>query len=165
MLLSADAALPQIFDRLAELLSAFVDASIVQIAIDGDPEPRIAYIFRDGSGGPPEDPTVIPDGASGRVLRSGSAIVYGSVDQWPAARIIAVEGAEPVRAVSAIFVPIPFGGRAVGVLSVQSVKPDAYDDEDRSLLETCALYLGARINDERQREANEALRGSRRPTR
>ena len=64
---------------------------------------------------------------------------------------------EVQRAASAVFVPIPFGGRIVGVLSIQSSKPNAYDDEDLLLLESCAIYLGARIHDEEQRAATEQL--------
>jgi diguanylate cyclase (GGDEF)-like protein len=58
---------------------------------------------------------------------------------------------------SAIHIPIPFGGQTVGVLTVISSAPNAYDADDRALLETCALYLGARIHDEQQREFTQEL--------
>jgi diguanylate cyclase (GGDEF)-like protein len=157
LLLSADITLQEAFDQLATLLSAFVDASIVQVAVTGESEARIAYIFRDGVGGSPEDPTVVPDGTTARVLRTGESVLYHGVDDWPAARMIHLKGRPAQRAASAVFVPIPFGGRMVGVLSVQSVTPEAYDEDDRVMLETCALYLGARINDEQQRQAREVL--------
>src|SRR5579862_3377829 len=59
---------------------------------------------------------------------------------------------------SSMEVSIPFGGRTVGVLSVSSHTNDAYDDDDVATLENCAIYLGARIRDEEQREASESLK-------
>ncbi|HET9096807.1 MAG TPA: diguanylate cyclase, partial [Candidatus Baltobacteraceae bacterium] len=60
-----------------------------------------------------------------------------------------------VRPESGMFVPIVFGGQAVGVLSVQSERTDAYDTNDQEALETCALYLGALMHDEAQRREAE----------
>jgi diguanylate cyclase (GGDEF)-like protein len=157
MLLSADVELSDLFSRLATLLGSFVDASIVQVAIANEHEAQIAFIFREGAGGRPENPTVAPDGTTARVLKSGEAVLYRTANEWPSERVITLEGHDAERAASAIFVPIRFGGHMVGVLSVQSINVGAYDDEDRALLETCALYLGARIHDEQQRAASETL--------
>jgi diguanylate cyclase (GGDEF)-like protein len=134
-----------------------VDASIVQVAVGDEHEARIEYIFREGKGGRPDDARAHPEGLNTRVLRTGKAILLHGVDEWPHARVVTLGGHEVARAASAVFVPIPFGGRIVGVLSIQSGKPNAYDDEDLLLLESCAIYLGARIHDEEQRAATEQL--------
>jgi diguanylate cyclase (GGDEF)-like protein len=134
-LLSADASLSELFGRLAELLNAFVDASVVRVAIAGSGAPRIEYVFRDGAGGRPPDTTIDPAGPIARVLRGGNA----------------------ERTADEVVVPIPFGGHIVGALSVGSTGPSAYDGEDQALLETCALYLGARVHDEQQHVATAEL--------
>jgi diguanylate cyclase (GGDEF)-like protein len=134
-LLSAEASLVELFGRLAALLDGFIDASIVQVAIAGEGEPYLAYDFRDGAGAPPADRRVVPDGTIARVLQMG----------------------ETLRTQTSIVVPIPFGGHIVGALSVGSTTAHAYDDEEQVLLETFALYLGARLHDERQHEESEAL--------
>ena len=158
LLLSADLPLHDLLRKLAALLSAFVDASIVQVAIGTKQDLRFAYVFSDGIDGRPLDPIVRPDGATAKVLRTGKAALYRSVSDWPAARVVAFEGSQLQRSVSAIFVPIPFGGRTVGVLSVQSRSENAYDEEDVALLESCVIYLGARFHDEELRAASENLK-------
>jgi diguanylate cyclase (GGDEF)-like protein len=157
LLLSANLPLHELFEQVASLLSAYVDASIVQVAVGDDREARIEYIFREGKGGRPDDARAHPEGLNTRVLRTGKPVLLHGVEEWPHARVVTLGGRDVPRAASAIFVPIPFGGRIVGVLSIQSGKPNAYDDEDLLLLESCAIYLGARIHDEEQRAATEQL--------
>lgn len=157
LLLSANLPLHELFEQVASLLSAYVDASIVQVAVGDEREARIEYIFREGKGGRPDDSRATPEGLNLRVLRTGKPMLLHGVDEWPHARVVTLGGRTVERAASAVFVPIPFGGRSVGVLSIQSGKPDAYDEEDLLLLESCAIYLGARIHDEEQRAATEQL--------
>ncbi len=54
--------------------------------------------------------------------------------------------------------PIVFGGSIVGALSVQSTAINAYNEEDLELIETSAVYLGARIHDEDQHAQRAELR-------
>jgi diguanylate cyclase (GGDEF)-like protein len=158
LLLSADLPLHELLRKLAALLAAFVDATIVQVAIGTKEDVRFDYVFSDGIDGRPLDPVVRPDGATAKVLRSGKPALYRNVSEWPAARIVAFEGSRMQRSASAIFVPIPFGGRTVGVLSVQSREANAYDEDDVALLESCVIYLGARFHDEELRAASESLK-------
>jgi diguanylate cyclase (GGDEF)-like protein len=157
LLLSANLPLHELFEQVAALLSAYVDASIVQVAVGDERDARIEYIFREGKGGRPDDAKAHPEGLNVRVLRTGKPVLLHGVEEWPHARVVTLGDREVQRAASAVFVPIPFGGRIVGVLSIQSSKPNAYDDEDLLLLESCAIYLGARIHDEEQRAATEQL--------
>jgi diguanylate cyclase (GGDEF)-like protein len=157
LLLSANLPLHELFEQVASLLATYVDASIVQVAVGDDRDARIEFIFREGKGGRPDDARAHPEGLNIRVLRTGKPILLNGVEEWPHARVVTLGDREVQRAASAVFVPIPFGGRIVGVLSIQSGKPNAYDDEDLLLLESCAIYLGARIHDEEQRAATEQL--------
>jgi len=79
---------------------------------------------------------------------------YERASDWPAQHLIALNG-KSIRPEAAIYVPIDFGGRRVGVISVQSTIPGAYSEEDVVTLETCALYLGGRIHDEERRKTAE----------
>jgi len=157
LLLSANLPLHELFEQVASLLATYVDASIVQVAVGDEREARIEFIFREGKGGRPDDARAHPEGLNTRVLRTGKPVLLHGVEEWPHARVVTLGNRDVARAASAIFVPIPFGGRIVGVLSIQSGKPDAYDEEDLLLLESCAIYLGARIHDEEQRAATEQL--------
>jgi diguanylate cyclase (GGDEF)-like protein len=56
---------------------------------------------------------------------------------------------------SAIFVPLRFGAHTIGVLSVQTYRPRAYDRSDLQLLETCALYVAVAVQGEYMRTQKE----------
>ncbi len=51
--------------------------------------------------------------------------------------------------VSAIFVPVQTGGDRIGVLSVQTTRPQAYDESDVVLLEAIGRYLAIAIRNQR----------------
>lgn len=53
-------------------------------------------------------------------------------------------------------IAVRFGGRTVGTLGI-APRGASLDDEALSLVETCALYLGARLDDELQRRQNVEL--------
>ena len=152
LLLSGGEPVDALFGRLAALLAEFVDASIVLVATSHEKDARIAFVFQDGSGGKPDDDAVKRGSTTESVLRTGTARVYAAADAWPNQNALALNGRALELPESAIFVPIAFGGATVGVLSVQSRIRAAYDTDDVALLETCALYLGARIAGARQRE-------------
>jgi diguanylate cyclase (GGDEF)-like protein len=145
LLLSAKLPLDDIYAQLATLLAQFVDATSVLIAVGNAEKARLEYNFEDGIGGKPDNAVVPPDSIVGGVLRSGASVLVRHAGEWPNARIVRVAGRETKPSESGIFVPILFGGSIAGVISVQSRVPEAYDEHDVSLLETCALYLGARI--------------------
>jgi non-specific serine/threonine protein kinase len=82
-----------------------------------------------------------PDGEIAHVLRSGKPIVY----------------APNQKRAPAIYLPIAFGGKTVGALGVTGTAPRHFDDDQISMLESCVVYLGARIHDERSRADRERL--------
>ncbi len=140
----------ELYDELAVLLALYVDASITLVFTYERDALACAYANVLGRSGTPDDPTVSSDSTAAAVFESGVPARYDALQDWPRQRLVAVRGRE-TRPQSAIFVPVTFGGKRVGVLSVQSTAAGAYDDDDVSSLETCSLYLGARIHDEQQR--------------
>lgn len=157
MLLSGTTPLQHLFARLTALLAEFVDASIVLVAIGSGDRARVAYVYQEGRGGAPDVGAIVPSSTTDTVLRTGEAKLYTTLADWPSQNALSLDGAELHLPESAVFVPILFGGATVGALSVQSRVPNAYDADDVALLETCGLYLGARIADEQQREQTAQL--------
>ena len=145
LLLSTDRPLPDLYDEFVSLLAQFVDASIVLILAPERGALQCVYAYLDGVGGIPDNPGVPHDSTSARVFRDVDARIYGHAREWNATNYLRL-GERIREPESAIFVPILFGGRSIGVLSVQSTSPEAYDADDLALLETCALYLGARMH-------------------
>lgn len=155
-LLSADIPLDELYAELAALLASFVDARSVLIATRGETGARLAYAYEDGLGGRPDDVAIPSESVTARVLRDGEPQLMRQASEWPAqSGIVSVAGRATMDSESAIYVPIPFGGDVIGVLSVQSLEPGAYDDEDLALLEACAIYLGARMHGVEQPVASE----------
>ncbi len=145
LLLSTDRPLPDLYDEFVSLLAQFVDASIVLILAPERGALQCVYAYLDGVGGIPDNPGVPHDSTSARVFRDVDARIYGHAREWNATNYLRL-GERIREPESAIFVPILFGGRSIGVLSVQSTRSEAYDADDLALLETCALYLGARMH-------------------
>lgn len=148
LLLSADLPLQEIFAQVAALLAKFVDASYVFVAVGADSNARLAYAFADGIGRTPDDATIPEGSAMSAVVREGKARLILRAQEWPAPPVLTLGEADTDAVESAIFVPLSFGGAPIGWLCVQSRVVDAYDLDDVRLLETCALYLAARIRDE-----------------
>ncbi|HTX58595.1 MAG TPA: diguanylate cyclase [Verrucomicrobiae bacterium] len=153
LLLSADLPFHETLAKLAALLAAFVDASSVLIAVGNGEHARLEYNFENGTGGRPDDPSVPPESMTARVLSSGTSLLVRSMAEWPGTIVVSVGGKPTQLPESAIFVTATFGGETVGAISVQSQSVGAYDEEDLALLESCALYLGARIHDEAAKAA------------
>ncbi len=145
LLLSTDRPLPDLYDEFVSLLAQFVDASIVLILAPERERLQCVYAYLDGVGGVPDNPGVPNESTSARVFRDAAPRLYARAHEWNATNYLRL-GERIREPESAIFVPILFGGRSIGVLSVQSTRTDAYDGDDLALLETCALYLGARMH-------------------
>ncbi|HTA39698.1 MAG TPA: diguanylate cyclase [Candidatus Acidoferrales bacterium] len=155
LVLSSERPLRELFDGLSALLESYVDASIVFIVIAGvEGRPVASYLYMDGRSGEPDQGPLSAQSTSARVFETGVPVRYERGGDWPAQHLVALHG-KTLRPESAIFVPIVFGGERVGVLSVQSTIQGAYTEDDVVMLETCALYLGARIDDDERRKTAE----------
>jgi diguanylate cyclase (GGDEF)-like protein len=149
--LSSERPIRELFDGLSALLASYVDAAIVFIVLAGDGAPPVAaYLYMDGRSGEPDQGPLSAQSTAAQVLETGIPVRYERASDWPAQHLVALLG-KTLRPESALFVPIVFGGERIGVISVQSTIPGAYSDDDLVMLETCALYLGARINDDERR--------------
>jgi PAS domain S-box-containing protein len=113
------------------------------------------------NGGPPVDvpsplTSTTPGPMFARVLREGAKLILRPAAA-PSDDLI-MFGDTSHRSRSLMFVPIRYGDRPTGILSIQSYTPDAYDEESLSTLQGLADHCGGAI--ERLRIENE-LRESR----
>lgn len=147
-LLTANMSLEELFHAICLLLARFVEAPAIFIALNDSEGGRVVFLLEHGVAGRLDNRRVRPGSATARVLRDGQPILKKRIADW-------TEGRSPLNLpnlpqsddrVSAIFVPLKFGTEIIGVLSVQSEREDAYDEEDVNLLQTCALYLSVRIH-------------------
>ncbi|HET9097117.1 MAG TPA: diguanylate cyclase [Candidatus Baltobacteraceae bacterium] len=141
-LLSLGGPLPDLFERFCTLLARFVDASVVFIALDSPSGVHIEFVYDHGLSMRDAHVPVRPQSQTFRVMHTGESLLMRGPDDLPQIRVdLQIPGAGDDDTVSAIFVPLRYGTRPVGVLSVQSGTPGAYDEHDLQLLETCALYV------------------------
>lgn len=147
-LLTSDLSLENLFHAVCSLLARFVDASMVFIAIKDGEGARIAFMLENGIVGKLENRRVRPESRTAEVLRTGRPILKRRLEDWTEGRLALNLPGQPQNdeRVSAIFVPLKFGTEIIGALSVQSVRPYAYTEEDVDLLQTCALYLSVRVH-------------------
>lgn len=147
-LLTSNLSLEELFHAICSLLARFVEAPAIFIALNDAEGGRVVFLLEHGVAGRLDNRRVRPGSATASVLRGGQAILKRRLSDW-------TEGRSPLNLpgqpqnddrVSAIFVPLKFGTEIIGVLSVQSEREDAYDEEDVNLLQTCALYLSVRIH-------------------
>ena len=155
LLLSANLPLQEVFGQICVLLSAFVDAPIVTICSGLNEGVRVEYALIDGTAGVPDDPVLPSNSIAFGVLATGKPQLLRRRSEWPDTPYRLMIGGRVGLPESGLFVPIIFGGKAVGVLCVLSERPDAYTASDQEALETCALYLGALMHDEAQRREAE----------
>ena len=99
-------------------------------------------------GGPPVDvPPAYTQTAPGpmfaRILREGATLILRPSDE--ATDGLITFGDTGRRSRSLMFVPIRYGDRPTGILSIQSYTPDAYDEESLATLQELADHCGGAI--------------------
>lgn len=155
-LLSLGAPLSDLFEQFCVLLAQFVDASVVFIVLESDSGVHIEFAYDHGTSMRDAHVPLDPLSQSHRVMNTGESLLMRAPDDLPKRKIpLQVPGAAAEDSLSAIFVPLRFGSRPIGVLSVQSDKPGAYDEHDLQLLETCALYVAVGVQAEFMRSQKE----------
>jgi diguanylate cyclase (GGDEF)-like protein len=133
--LSSDTPIAQLWPRCCSLLAALAGSERVTIALREPTGDRIAYVFSaDAPVGAPDAP-IHAGTLAGDVLDAGETIVRGDGEKL------------------AVGVPIHFGRTLFGAICFDRIA--AYDAEDVTLLESCALYAGARLYHENAVQSSE----------
>jgi diguanylate cyclase (GGDEF)-like protein len=131
-LLSTDAPVAGLWPRLAAPIAALLDAERVMVVVRGAAGERVVFDSRDA--GPPADDAVPAGGIAAGVLASGETVARSETDAV------------------ALGVPIRFGSTLLGAIVLGGVRADL---TLIPLLESCALYVGARIHSESAIEATQ----------
>ncbi|HEY9180501.1 MAG TPA: diguanylate cyclase [Candidatus Baltobacteraceae bacterium] len=155
-LLSLGGPLSDLFERFCVLLAQFVDASVVFIALESDRGVHIEFAYDHGVTIREAGVPIRPESQTFRVMHTGESLLMRGPGDLPQVQVpLQIPGANEEDTASAIFVPLRFGSRPIGVLSVQSDRPGAYDEHDLQLLETCALYVAVGVQAEFMRSQKE----------
>ncbi len=125
-----------------------MDASVVFVALESHDGGHIEFAYDHGMMVRDTHVPILPESQTYRVMQTRQALLMPGPEDLPVHQVpLQIPGASKEDTASAIFVPLRFGPRFIGVLSVQSYKPHAYDAQDLHLLETCALYLAAGVQE------------------
>lgn len=155
-LLAADLSLGELFERLCEVLADYIDASVVFIALEQPDGSHTIEYFHD-HGLIKRAPHIrLQEGSrSLEVIHTGGIIWGNRPEQWvgPQRIPINVERPETDDTVAAIFVPLRTSSKVIGCLSVQSTKPDAYDQDEVELIAAIGHYLAVAVENQRMYRA------------
>lgn len=155
-LLAADMSLGELFERLCEVLADYIDASVVFIALSQPNGSHTIEYFHDHGVIKRAPHIPLQDGSrSMEVIRTGKVIWGNRPEAWVGVKRIPINADEPETddSVSAIFVPLRSGSSTIGVLSVQSTLPDAYDENEVELIGAIAHYLAVAVENQRMYRA------------
>ncbi|MGD9048604.1 MAG: GAF domain-containing protein, partial [Anaerolineae bacterium] len=165
--ISSDLDLKGVLDALYREIRHMVDVDSFYVALYDASTGMLEFPLLIGEGGPIElEPRPIEEapGVTGHVVKSQQTLHLPDLRAIPNAEeydIVVVDD-DPTR--SYVGVPLLFRDEVIGVLSVQSRRAHAYDDDDLELLETVATQASIAIENarayERLAETAEALRES-----
>jgi GAF domain-containing protein/two-component sensor histidine kinase len=138
----------QLLEGITELLKETLGYYLVGIALVEGGE----LVFKAGAGGAWERPGFTPprlkvdqEGITGWVARTGESLLVGDVSIEP--RYYSLPEASEIR--SELAVPLGTTNRVIGVLHVQSDRPDAFDESDLGLLQSLANQASVAIENAR----------------
>ena len=151
-LLSSGAPLAEMFERFATMLGRFVDAPVVFVAIAKNGNAFLEHAYDHGTYWRDAHVRINPSSQTERTLVFNETIIMRSEADISGPVIsLRFPGSRSEESGSGVFVPLRFGASAIGVLSVQSDRFDAYSDDDVRLVETCAPYIAMAVHAELMR--------------
>lgn len=154
-----EAVVEAVYEGVAKLMPA--EAFVLAVRT-GEDEAEGVFLMDEGGRYPPRK---IPKGESltWQVLSSGKSLYIPDTEEGLPFKPPHFGTEKSVR--SLLAVPLKVGEKTVGMLSVQSYRPQAYAPEDRLLLEMLAPYVAAALENARLvRELRESLERYRRLT-
>jgi GAF domain-containing protein/CheY-like chemotaxis protein/tetratricopeptide (TPR) repeat protein len=143
----------KMLELVGEQIRQVFEADIAYVAIHDRATDTIEFPYTYGE---PQDPMPFGKGITSRIIQSGKPVVINKdIGQHGAAYGVQIVGREPL---SYMGVPIQFGDRSLGVISVQSTtRENAYGPDEERLLGTLASGVGVALQNLRLfSEAKEA---------
>jgi len=131
--LASERDLQRLFARFHELVGSVMDARTFFIALGSYDSGFMEYPYAVDTHGPVELPaTPIEATVAGHVFKDGKSYLMNSAADWE--RLPTRYEIHGEDVLSAIFAPMAIGNRTIGVISVQSPKPNVYTERNRELL-------------------------------
>jgi signal transduction histidine kinase len=143
--------LPELFRALYDETARAMDATVFLFALYDDVSQTV-HVVRQMDRGEEHSGGSFPlgKGFTSEVIRTGAPRIVSWSDSGAPIRLLyGTEAGELVSPRSGVVVPILSGDRVSGVLSAQSYRPEAYDEDD--LLALCAIAAQASANVKRLR--------------
>jgi signal transduction histidine kinase len=145
---------PAIFARVRQVIP--VDVFYIGLLNEAHTEIDVPYLVEDGEKQAPRS-FPIENTLADRIVRDGKPL-YLSKAEYQMPHVRSGQTGKPSEAV--MFVPLCLGEDAIGIISAQSYTPDAYTEQQLSLLDSIGRIAAVAINNARlfARE-KEVLRG------
>jgi GAF domain-containing protein/CheY-like chemotaxis protein len=144
----------QIVELVGERVSKIFEASSLFVALYDESAGSIRFPYELTEGERIHtDPIALGEGLTSRVIQSRSVLRFGTTTDLVADGALNVGG---VQTESWLGVPIIAGDRVIGIIALESPKPNLYTESDERLLSTVASSMGvalenARLFDETKR--------------
>jgi diguanylate cyclase (GGDEF)-like protein len=155
-LLATDLSLGELFERLTTMLPAYLDSSVVFIALARENAAHTIEYFYDHGEIRRYPHIPLTERSRARAVMTTGEIIWGNhPDVWAPGGRTPINRDRPWTndTLSAIFVPMRAGGTMIGCLSVQSVHEDAYTQDDVETLAAIGHYLGVAVQNQRMYQA------------
>lgn len=151
-LLATELSLGELFERLTQLLAAYVDSSVVFIALARpDGHHSIEYFYDHGEIRRYPHIVLEEHSRAREVIRTGEIIWGNRPDDWAPMGTTPIHRDRPWTndTTSAMFVPMRAAGEMVGALSVQTTRGNAYSREDVDMVAAIGHYLAVAVQNQR----------------
>jgi PAS domain S-box-containing protein len=146
---------PSLYEVLRAQVSRLVDCDAFYLALYDPAAERLLFVNHTDRGErlPPEE-APLGDGPTSWVVRQRRVLAFGRPEAVQAGRGEPFGSGEPSR--SAIHAPMMLGDRVIGVLSTQSYRVDAYDDEAIQVVAAIAAHAAIAIQATRTADSTRA---------
>jgi K+-sensing histidine kinase KdpD len=139
---------PAIYQHIQEAMEA---PSFI-IAVQSSPNGELTLLSPIDLGQIFPDTTISTEGIVGWVIRNGRSLrcsnLLEELAAYPEIRLQTF-GHKELIASSVLAVPLMVGNQVIGALSVQSLQPDAYGEDDERLLSSLANYVAVAVQNAR----------------
>jgi len=140
--------LDKMLDLVGDTLFESVQPNIVYIALLDEPNQEIAFpYFRSGGEHVTRRPLKVGEGLTSKILQTSNAVLCANLQEQEESGVIL--DPDSVTSESFLGVPIMSGKKALGVLSIQHVVPDRFNESDIRMLSTVANNLGIMLENAR----------------
>ncbi len=148
--LAAELDIQAIYDLVGEKIQEVFQADTTYIALYDKERDLLSWPYYKENGQSVSIAPVSPTGITGRVLQTRAVIKFDEQSQWPSEVVlVASPGEEEDLNQSYLGVPVITGQEVTAVISVQSHRRKAYDDNDVRLLSTLASSMSVALENAR----------------